>query len=515
MPDGLQELLERLGGWRRIATFGVGLGAVALIVGVSRWATAPAFVPMFSSVSLEESAKITEGLTQAGIPFRYERGGSDILVSTQDLPRARVAVAKDGSLPNAGRPGLELFDQPAYAMTDFTQRINYRRALEGELERTVGRMRGIESAQVHLAIHETSTFRSAAAPATASVVLKLKSGEDPTADVVRGISQLVAASVDRLESDYVTVVDDAGRLLSPPSDRNSVAGLSSRQLEVQREMEDHFKMKAEEMVSQVVGRGNARVQVAASMNFDHVERTTQTMDPEKQVTATEQKAEIVPGAQGGAGSSNQATTFENSKSTEVFAPAPGSVKRLTVAVLVNDKQRGTGDSARFEKRTPEEIASLDTLVRNAVGYDAARGDQVSVVSVPFAVPAVAVAPVEVPPTLLQKVQQNQSLLLNSLALVFAFVIGFMALKSLRAPSRAAEGSLPRASAQMQFASTDRFDASSLPSAMPIEEPARAVRMLPELAALQANQETKHRVAVTVEQQPEVAAKLMRAWMKEG
>nr|MBP9105618.1 flagellar M-ring protein FliF [Gemmatimonadaceae bacterium] len=336
MPDGLRDFLDRLGGWRRIATIGVGLGAIALIVGVSRWATAPAYVPLFNAVSLEESAKITDGLTQASIPYRLERGGADILVTATDLARARVAVAKDGGLPNAGRPGLELFDQPAYAMTDFTQRINYRRALEGELERTIGKMRGIENAQVHLAIHETSTFRSSATPATASVVLKLRSGEDPPADVVRGISQLVASSVDRLESENVTVVDDAGRLLSTPADRNSAAGLTSRQLEVQTEMEDHFRLKAEEIVAQVVGRGNARVQVAASMNFDRVERTTQTMDPDKQVTATEQKAEIVPGAQGGAGSSNQAITYENSKNTEVFAPAAGTVRRLTVAVLVND-----------------------------------------------------------------------------------------------------------------------------------------------------------------------------------
>ncbi|MEO6445592.1 MAG: flagellar basal-body MS-ring/collar protein FliF, partial [Gemmatimonadaceae bacterium] len=419
-----------------------------------------------------------------------------------------------GSLPNAGRPGLELFDQPAYAMTDFTQRINYRRALEGELERTIGKMKGVESAQVHLAIHETSTFRSSATPATASVVLKLKSGEDPAADVVRGISQLVAASVDRLQSDYVTVVDDAGRLLSQSAGATTAAGLSSRQLEVQREMEDHYKVKAEEMVSQVVGRGNARVQVAAALNFDHVERTTQVMDPDRQVTATEQKAEIVPGAQGGAGSTNLATTYENSKSTEVFAPATGSVKRLTVAVLVNDKQRGVGDSATFERRTPEELARLDTLVRNAVGYDAARGDQVSVVSVPFAVPAVAAPPVEVAPTVLQKVQQNQSLVLNSLALVFAFVIGFLALKSLRSP-RTAEGTLAPGGNHMQLAAGARFDQSALPSAPPVEQPQRAVRMLPEIAAMQANQETKLRVASTVEQQPEVAAKLMRAWMKEG
>lgn len=518
MPEGLRDLIDRLGGWRRIATLGVGLGAIALIVGVSRWATAPAFVPIFQSVALEESAKITDGLTQAGIQYRLERGGADILVSTQDLARARVAVAKEGSLPGAGRPGLELFDGPSYGMTDFTQRINYRRALEGELERTIGKMRGIENAQVHLAIHETSTFRSAATPATASVVLKLKNGEEPPADVVRGISQLVASSVDRLESENVTVVDEAGRLLTMPNDRNSVAGLTSRQLEVQQEMEDHFRAKAEEIVTQVVGVGNARVQVAAAMNFDRVERTTQVMDPDKQVAAVEQKAEIVPGAQGGAGSTNQSTTYENSKSTEVFAPAAGTVRRLTVAVLVNDKQVGKGDSVRFERRTPEEIARLDTLVRNAVGYDSTRGDKVAVVSGQFVLPAIPAPAVEPVPTMLQKVQQNQSLIMNAAALVFAFVIGFMSLRSMRGPGKAPEGKAMTASAQLQLPHVDRFDPSALPAGATephVEDHSRAVKMLPELAALQANQETKQRVAMTVEKQPEIATKMMKAWLKEA
>jgi flagellar M-ring protein FliF len=513
MSESLRLMIERLGGWRRMATFAIGLGAVALIVVVSRWATKPGMVPMASGVSLEASGEITDRLQQAGIEYELGRGGSDIMVATSDLARARVTVAKDGVLPASGRPGLELFDKPSYAMTDFTQRINYRRALEGELERTVGKMRGIESAQVHLAIHETSTFRSASSPAEASVVIKLKNGEEPAGDVVRGIAQLVGSSVDGLDAENVTVVDDAGRLLSQPNDRDSDVGLSSRQLTLQREREDDYRRKAEEIVTQIVGRGNARVQVTASLNFDRIERTTQTLDPDKQVAATEQKAEIIPGAQGGAGSSNQATTYDNSKSTEVFAPSPGSIKRLTIAVLVNDKQRGTGDSASFEKRAPEEIARLDTLVRSAVGFDSTRGDQISVISVPFAIPASIPVPVEVPPTLLQRVEQNQRLVLNSLALLFAFVIGFVALRSMRAPKPSAKAlALQQQQMQLQLAAADRFEPTTSHA---VEEPARVVRMLPELAAMQANQETRHRVSSTVEQQPEVAAKLVRAWMKES
>ncbi|MGQ0646102.1 MAG: flagellar basal-body MS-ring/collar protein FliF [Gemmatimonadaceae bacterium] len=520
MLDALNPMLARFGGARRVATLGVGLLAVALIVAVSRWATRPALVPMASGVALEASSTIGDRLTQAGIPFEFARGGADIMVAEVDLARARVAVAKDG-LPSSGRPGLEIFDKPAYAMTDFTQRINYRRALEGELERTIGQMRGVATAQVHLAIHETSTFRRSDTPSEASVVLKLRGNETPSEGVVRGIAQMVASSVDGLDAQHVSVIDDAGRLLSRPADESST-GLTSRQLEIQREIEDHFQRKADELVNQVVGRGNGKVEVTASVNFDRMERTTQTVDPERQVAATEQKAEIVPGAQGGAGSTNQATTYENSKSTESFAQAVGGLRRLTVSVLVNDRQVGSGDSARFERRTAEELARIDTLVRNAVGFDSARGDQMTVVSVPFYVPEKTPDPVVAAPSLIENVQRNQSMILNAVALVFAFVIGFFALKSMRAiPAPTLASSTPAASVSgaahlAALPAGERYDYAALPSggSHDVSDPSRLVTMTPELAALQANQESKNRVTTTVDQQPDVAAKLIRAWMKE-
>ncbi|MFN8571770.1 MAG: flagellar basal-body MS-ring/collar protein FliF [Gemmatimonadaceae bacterium] len=512
MADGIDGLIERIGGWRRLATIGVGIGAVALIIGVSRWAGAPTWVPVVSDAPLDQVSAVSDRLTQAGIPNRLDRGGADVTVAVTDLPRARVALAKEG-LPTSGRPGWDLFDKPAYAMTNFTEKVNYRRALEGELERTIGKMRGIQSAQVHLALHETSSFRAANTPSEASVVLSLRNGEEPAPAVVQGITHLVASSVDGLVSDQVTVVDDAGRLLSIPNEEGSLLGLTSRQLANQREVEQDLRDKAEMLLSQMVGQGNARVQVSAALNFDRLERTTQTLDPDKQVAASEQKAEITPGAQGGAASSNQATTYENSKSTEVFANALGTVRRLTIAVLVNDKMTGAGDSAKFSPRTAQELTRIETLVKSAVGYDSTRGDFMSVVSVPFSLPSAPVAAAETPPTLVQKVQQNQSLVMNAVALVFAFVIGFMALKSVRGPKQ-----LPRpAAATAQFAPPTSAPALPAPIAHhhPIEDAPLAPKMVPELAAMQANAETRNRVTATVDQQPEVAAKLVRAWMKEA
>lgn len=493
----IQQLIDRIGGARRAMTFAVGILAIGLIYGVSKWATAPEWVPVLSGLSIESVGGVTDKLDQAGIKYKLERGGTDVSVAAADLARARVTIARDG-LPTAGRPGLELFDQPSWSMTDFTQRINYRRALEGELERTIGKMRGVEQAQVHLAMHETSSFRSANTPIEASVVLKVRD-QTPPREVVDGIQHLVAASVDGLESERVTIVDDSGRLLSSPNDPGSAAGLSSRQIGVQREVEGYLEGRAEDLVGQIVGRGNARVQVAALVNFDRVERTTQTMDPEKQATQQEQKAEIVPGAQGGAGSTNQATTYENSKSVETFSNAIGSLRRLSVAVLVNEKNTGTADKPVLAPRTPEELARIETLVRTAVGFDSTRGDVVSVVSVPFTISAPA-APVPEPKTnVVTKIREYEKPVLNVLALALAFIVAMLALKSLRAP-------LTAAAEQTGGQPTLAAAAAGAPGG---ELP----RMAPD-RAIPASTAMRERVVASVEDQPDVAARLLKSWMKE-
>src|SRR5689334_4911031 len=332
MADFLAPLSNILTGTRRILVLVVGIAAAGLIFAVSQWAGAPTWVPAFTGVPIESVTQMTDKLDQAGVKYKLERGGADMMVAASDLAKARVALAK-GGIPNTGRPGMELFDQPSWGMTDFTQRINYRRALEGELERVVGKMRGVDGAQVHLVMHENDGFAAQDRPTEASVVLKLKGEVDR--DVVKGIAHLVASSVDGLTSDHVTIVDDTGRMLSEAEEAMSATSLTSHQLDVQRQIEDYARTKAEKIVGQMVGSTNVRIQVSAAMSFDRVERTTASVDPDKQVVAAEQKAQIVPGTgQTGAGQSNTATTYENTRSTESFVSAPGTIKRLSVAVLV-------------------------------------------------------------------------------------------------------------------------------------------------------------------------------------
>ena len=524
MPPALQSLLDRFGGTRRVLIVGVGVATAALILGVSRWATAPAWVPAFSAVPLEQVGMVTEKLEQAKIPYRLERDGTQIVVAAPDLARARVTVAADGGMPNAGRPGLELFDQPSWGMTDFTQRINYRRALEGELERTIGKMRGVSAAQVHLALHETSGFRRAAErPAEASVVIKLHSGAAAAPDVVRGIAHLVASSVDGLESERVTVLDDAGHLLSSPDEPSSITGLTSRQLAIQQEVETHLERKAEGLVSQMVGVGNARIKVSADVNFDRVERTTQTVDPDRQALLTEQRAEIVPGAEGGAGSSNTANSYENSRSTEVMSGAVGDVKRLTVAVLVNDRALPATDSSEppaFAARTPQELEQISTLVRSAVGADSVRGDVVTVVGMRFENP-LAMELADEAPTAWERVQTFQKPAFGGLALLMLAVVAMLALRALK-PASAATATLAAPAAALGAGVTAR--AASMPQALGpaagMGAPALAIAAASPVPSAPPPEPSpimllRNEIAANVERDPDVAARLVRTWMRES
>ena len=524
MPPILHQLIDRVGGRQRALMLGAGLAAALLIFALSRWATRPDWVPLYTGLPLETVGTVTQKLEEAQIPFRLENGGGELRVPATSLAQARVLLAKEG-LPETGRPGLELFDQPSWGMTDFSQRINYRRALEGELERTIGKMRGVESAQVHLALQETRSFRTPDRPAEASVVLRLRSGQAPPADVVQGIAHLVASSVDGLESERVAVLDDSGRLLSLPSEPGSPATLTSRQLELQREVEAHLEDKAQQLLGQMVGAGNARVQVAANINFDRVERTVETVDPEKQAITTEQTAEIVPGPEGGAGSSNTATSYENSRSLETFAGATGTVKRLSVAVLVNERNTGSAGKPKYEPRTPEELARIEALVRSAVGVDEARGDAINVVSVAF--DGMGAAPAAEPESVWTLLQTFQRPLLTVLALFLVFIIALRVIRSLKpAP---AETALALAAGDGSGAATGAAAAgATLPAgAAPAEDegeidpalehllaPRRKLRAIPTETLLPAGNPLREAVVASVNEAPDVAARLVRAWLRE-
>jgi flagellar M-ring protein FliF len=508
MPPALEQLLDRIGGVRRLAIIGVGVVALLSILALSRWATKPEMVIAVGGVPLESVGKMTDVLDGAGVVYQLERGGTDIMVATTDQARARVALAAAG-LMSQGRPGMELFDQPSWGQTDFAQKINYRRALEGELERTIGNMKGIERAQVHLAIKETQAFRRAGdTPAEASVVIKLRNGQRPEADVVRGISQLVASSIDNLEAQRVAVLDDGGRLLSRMVDKNDPSSLSSAQLEQQRAVEDHLSEKASAMVSQIVGNGNATVSVAADLSFDQVERVSQVVDPDKQALSTEQKAEITPGPEGGAGSTNVASSFDNSRTVETVKSATGIVKRLTVSVLVKDRLDAKGVSTT---RPQPELDQIAALVKNAVGFDSTRGDMVKVVSTAFE-GAVAVPAETTGEKVMRTVQQVQRPALGLVGLALAMVIALMMMKTIKAQSADTRAAALTAARQGQFnAAGHPMGQGQLPESTGNEDaPVQVYSPL----TMPVNP-LKERVVATAEAYPDVSAKILRNWMRSA
>jgi flagellar M-ring protein FliF len=267
-------------------------------------------------------------------------------------------------------------------------------------------------------------------------------------------------------------------------------------------VEKYLEHKAEDLISQLVGPNNSRVRVSASLNFDKIERTTQAIDPEKQALASEQKTEITPGQQGGAAQTNVANSYENTKSTEVFSGAIGNVKRVTVAVLVNDKRvpsSGPKDTIpRFQTRTPEELARIEMLVRSALGVDSTRGDAVSVVSLPFDQPKITVAPLP-PVDFGTRVEQYQRPIVTGVAILLAFALAMFTMSSLKsrgASSLAFPGALAMSSAHI------------LPAP-------RAIPASPKFVFPQANTEIRDKVVSTVSANPDSAARLVKSWIKDG
>jgi flagellar M-ring protein FliF len=425
--------LERFGG-PRLAAVLVGVGAVAVIWAFARWGTAPTWVPVVSGVPMERISQAAQRLDESGIGYRLDRGGSVISVQEPSAARARVVLAADGFGGPGARPGFELFDQPSWGMTDFTQRVNYRRALEGELERTISRMRGVSGAQVHLAMQEQSWIRGGARPNEASVVLQLDAEGRSGDPMVEGIQFLVANAVEGLAPDNVTVLDDRGRLLSSPDDDGGV-GLSNRQLQVQRQVEGYLQAKAEALVEQMVGPGNVTVRVAAELNFDRIDRTVQGVDPDQQVLVSEDRSEIVPGSvEQGASSVSSNTVYETARSVETLSRGGARLERLSVAVVVADRRTAAVDGeVAFQSRDATEIQRIEAVVKNAVGFSPGRGDAISVVSAPVEAVPVAV-PDQAPGDVMALVQNSQRPVVALFGLGVTLFLAMRILSTVRAPA---------------------------------------------------------------------------------
>jgi flagellar M-ring protein FliF len=385
----MMQTWNRWSGPRRAVTLVLLIAAIVGVWLLARWASAPTYVTLYRDLDLREASTLHDHLAKAGVPHRLADGGTAVEVPAADAARARVALAKDG-LPTGGRPGLELFDKPSWGMTDFTQRVTYQRALEGELARTIAQIRGIQRAEVHLLLPATSSLRRSDRNAGASVVLTMKPNASLTAETVQGITYIVSNSVENLSSENVAVMDDAGRVLTVPAAAGSSEGLTSRQIEVQQGLERRLVSKIEDLIGGIVGTGNVRAEVGAQMSFEQRDQTVETFNPDGQVLQTEQRSESGEGGGVEGASDNSQTvvsnTYLNSRRLEKTTGGVGTVERLTVAVLVDAK--ALAQSAK-DGAPPLAPAAIERLVRDAIAADSTRGDRVSVLAVPLVAPIAA------------------------------------------------------------------------------------------------------------------------------
>jgi len=373
------------------------------------WLGRTEYATLFSNLGQEDAAAIVEQLRTAKVPYKIDNG-NQILVPSRQVYDLRLKLSAQG-LPSGGGVGFEVFDRSSFGITDFTQKLNYQRALQGELARTIGQLKAVQQARIHLVIPQPTLFTERERPATASVVLKLRPGGSLTQQEVRAISHLVASSVEGLAPERVTVVDTNGRVLSLGNDRG-VASLTSTQLETKAAVESDLERRVTTMLEQVLGPGKATVRVAAQLNFDQIERTEERFDPNSVVRQEQRSSEStqgttttpvgIPGANSnvsvpvlGGGTTNtrsnresETLNYEISKSVERKVVAPGAIARLSVAVMVDGLNRAVSNGAGAETkeylpRGAEELEKLRRVVTSAVGFNAARGDEVQLVEMPF------------------------------------------------------------------------------------------------------------------------------------
>jgi len=406
---GFTAALQRFGIGRLAAVLGVAAGVAAVLVAVMlRMGQAPDAL-LYSNLDLKEASEITASLDQAGIKYSTKGDGSTIMVNRDDVGTARMMVASKG-LVTSGSVGYELFDnQSILGQTEFQQNLNEKRALEGELARTILSYRGISSARVLIALPRREMFADAAADPTAAVVVGV-GGRALTSDQVQGIRNVVASSVPGLKPEKVTVTDTANRTLAAGSGEDGFSSASAA--DAKNTTEAQLQARILDIVEGVVGAGAARVQVTA--DIDHSRSTTQqqTYDPDGQVvrsTSTNgtESSDTTGQPDGGATATNnipggeapnatpvgsrdtastETTNYEISNTTTTTVKEAGEVKKLAVSVAVDGKWTPAADGKgepTYAARTPAEIEQIKALVAAAVGIDTERGDKIEVLNVPF------------------------------------------------------------------------------------------------------------------------------------
>ncbi len=394
-----------------VAAAAISLAIFAVIIIQAREAD---YRLLYANMSTADASSVVDWLKEQKIPYQLKDGGKSIQVPAEKVYEARLELA-GANLPQGGGVGFEIFDKQSFGITDFAQKVNYQRALQGELARTISSLAPVEGARVMLALPEKRLFKPKGSEASASVILKLRPGRELKENQVQGVVHLVSGSIDGLGPENVTVIDSTGRILSRKSAENLEDGaLTPGMLDYQLTIEDRLEKRAQSLLDRALGVGNSLARVTASIDFSKVEKMEEIYDPNGTVVRSEQiskeksSAETagggIPGVQANlnnnAGNNNSAgsaspsssrnsetTNYEVSKVVNKIVAPVGMIKNLSVAVLVADRVTPAGADGQEPTSVPrdaKEIQTIENMVKSALGLDETRGDQIKVVSMAFA-----------------------------------------------------------------------------------------------------------------------------------
>lgn len=412
--NNLIQTLRNLGPVRLAAIGGVALLLIGFFIYLTARLSTPDMELLYAELQTSDAAAITKQLEAAKIPFTVDKTGTRIMVPAEQVGPVRMRMAAAG-LPSGGSVGYELFDKPeGFGTTSFIQNINHLRAMEGEMARTVATLAGVQTARVHLVLPKRELFARQQNPATASVFLKLKPGAQLSRENIMAIQHLIAASVPNLEPSQISIIDDRGKLLARGMGGNSEELLMATAEEKKLAYESRLARVVEDLLGRTIGYGKVRAEVSADLDFDRITTQSEIFDPESQVVRSTQTVneanesqdrdpaqpvtvdQNLPTAQAGSNSSaalasnkqsrNEETiNYEISRTTKNHVRETGQVRRLSVAVLVDGVYTPQAGGARptYQPRSDQEMESLKSLVRSAVGLDAVRGDSLEVVNMRF------------------------------------------------------------------------------------------------------------------------------------
>jgi flagellar M-ring protein FliF len=538
-----------------IAAILVGVGVYAL----SNWERERNFRPLYTSLAPEDASVIVTKLKESATPFRLTANGTTISVPEERVAELRLEMAGAG-VPKSGRIGFEIFDKTNFGMTDFAEHVNYRRALEGELERSVMTVAEIEQARVHISLPQESVFLEARQPAKASVLIRIHPGTNLPESAIPAITNLVASAVEGLAPEMVSVLDMRGNLLNKPkrtpgSQGGDQSGSSDSALEYRHRVEQDLTAKLNSTLEPLVGAGRFRAAVSAECDLTSADQSEENLDPTHSVMVTSQKTEDitspsqhassasggVPGTAsnlpdpaprptttgGGVSRKTENVSYQTSRLVKHTILPQGAIKKLSVSVLLDQDVRweGSGPNAKriLAVPTPEKMKTIHDLVAAAAGLDTQRGDQLIVESLPFEStlnlepPPVFDAPAAGHPKQLTPLEQLKSdpkmmigLGVGGLVVILAMVFGIRQMMRKPAPAQAyAQAALPAPEASADAVGSGESDTWS-PASL---SSGGAGSKTPALAAGRVEALTTQ-LRAAAQKDVQVSAGVLRGWIRE-